>query len=67
MHTQPFNHQLALARGTCRAVAGALTAVATLALSPAPAGAQEIIPAPPQSRPVALVGGTIHTVANGVI
>jgi imidazolonepropionase-like amidohydrolase len=36
-------------------------------VSPALAGAQEVIPAPPQSQPIALVGGTIHTVANGVI
>ena len=31
------------------------------------ATAQVPIPAPPQSGPVALIGGTIHTVTNGVI
>ena len=44
-----------------------LVLTAALLVSPAWAGAQEIIPAPPQSQPIALVGGTIHTVANGVI
>jgi imidazolonepropionase-like amidohydrolase len=46
-----------------------LTAVVTAAflVGPASAAAQEVVPAPPQRTPVALVGGTIHTVANGVI
>jgi imidazolonepropionase-like amidohydrolase len=31
------------------------------------AAAQEVVPAPPQDRPIALTGGTIHTVTNGVV
>ncbi len=45
----------------------AAVAVAALAVAPATATAQEVVPAPPQRTPIALVGGTIHTVANGVI
>ena len=41
------------------------TAVAGSAVIAAPAAAQ--VPAAPQSQPVALTGGTIHTVTNGVI
>lgn len=41
-----------------------LTAALTLLLA-APLSAQ--VPAPPQSRTIALTGGTIHTVTNGVI
>ena len=40
---------------------------AGVVFGPAPAAAQEIVPAPPQRTPIALVGGTIHTVANGVV
>lgn len=39
--------------------------VALAVLVGAPARAQ--VPAPPQSAPIALTGGTIHTVTNGVI
>lgn len=46
-----------------RAVTGALLALATGALS---IDAQ-LIPAPRQAQPVALTGGTIHTVTQGVI
>jgi len=42
-------------------------AVAALVVGSASAVAQEVVPAPPQRTPIALVGGTIHTVANGVI
>jgi imidazolonepropionase-like amidohydrolase len=48
---------------TLRAAIAATLLAATGAL--APAAAQT--PAPQQSRPIALVGGTIHTVTNGVI
>jgi len=44
-----------------------LLLIAALVAIPVTAAAQEVIPAPPQRAPVALVGGTIHTVANGVI
>lgn len=50
-----------------RAVNVALAAAAALVLGSPAAQAQEVVPAAPQNRPVALVGGTIHTVANGVI
>jgi hypothetical protein len=65
MHNDP--HARAGVGRTWRRGAGVLATVAALVLSPALASAQEVIPAPPQNRPVALVGGTIHTVANGVI
>ncbi|MEX1182703.1 MAG: amidohydrolase family protein [Gemmatimonadota bacterium] len=39
--------------------------VAAQALGAAPAAAQ--VPAPAQNRPIALTGGTIHTITNGVI
>ena len=65
IHNDP--HERAGVGNACRTAAGVLATVAALVLSPASATAQEVIPAPPQNRPVALVGGTIHTVANGVI
>lgn len=37
---------------------------AVIVIASYPASAHEQIPAPPQNRPVALVGGTIHTVAG---
>ncbi|MBR9989524.1 MAG: amidohydrolase family protein [Gemmatimonadetes bacterium] len=45
----------------------AVTVFATIvgAAAAVPAAAQ--VPAPPQSQPIALTGGTIHTVTNGVI
>jgi imidazolonepropionase-like amidohydrolase len=45
----------------------AIAATVTLAVGSASAAAQEVVPAPPQRAPIALVGGTIHTVSNGVI
>lgn len=39
--------------------------LALAALMTAPVTAQ--VPAPPQSRPIALTGGTIHTITNGVV
>lgn len=39
--------------------------IGAAAASAAPAAAQ--VPAPPQSQPIALTGGTIHTITNGVI
>ncbi|MGH7449361.1 MAG: hypothetical protein ACRELT_17440, partial [Longimicrobiales bacterium] len=50
---------------TGRAWRGTGTFVAIALLIAAPAGAQ--VPAPAQSQPIALTGGTIHTVTNGVI
>ena len=50
-------------RTVVRAAAAVLLAAA--AAGTAPAAAQ--VPAPPQSQPIALTGGTIHTVTNGVI
>src|SRR5690606_13516224 len=48
-----------------RDIAGAML-VAMAALGGAcPAAAQ--VPAPPQDRPIALTGATIHTITNGVI
>jgi imidazolonepropionase-like amidohydrolase len=47
-----------------RITAIALTTVVGAAVA-APAAAQ--VPAPPQRQPIALTGGTIHTVTNGVI
>jgi imidazolonepropionase-like amidohydrolase len=60
------HHQFRVSRPV---VARVLTTVvaATCVLGPASAAAQEVVPAPSQRTPVALVGGTIHTVANGVI
>ncbi|MEX0890744.1 MAG: amidohydrolase family protein [Gemmatimonadota bacterium] len=43
---------------------GALALAAVLAAAPA---VEAQVPAPPQARPVALVGATIHTVSDGVI
>lgn len=44
------------------------TAALALALTVATVAAAEAqVPAPPQARPIALTGATIHTVANGVI
>lgn len=50
-------------RGGARAALRSLAVAAVLTLSPAAARAQ-IVPAPVQSRPVALVGGTIHPVSG---
>lgn len=47
------------------AAAGVFAALTACAVIAAPAAAQ--VPAPPQSQPIALTGGTIHTVTNGVI
>ena len=60
-HHQPRSSRPVVAR--LRRVA----ATAAFVLGPVAAGAQEVVPAPPQRTPIALVGGTIHTVANGVI
>lgn len=51
------------ARAACVRVAAMAMLIAAVAV--APASAQ--VPAPLQNRPIALVGGTIHTVTNGVI
>ena len=48
-----------------RIAAPVFAAVVGFAVIAAPAAAQ--VPAPPQSQPIALTGGTIHTVTNGVI
>lgn len=50
-----------------RTAVAAATAVliAAAGLTAAPAAAQ--VPAPPQTQPIALTGGTIHTITNGVI
>lgn len=40
---------------------------AVAALFVAGAAHAQVVPRPPQSQPIALTGGTIHTVANGVI
>ncbi len=44
-----------------------LSVPATLALLSLPLAASDQIPAPPQDHPIALVGGTIHTVTGSVI
>ena len=54
---------------TLRSIQSAVRGAAGLALlAAAPAvGAQMIVPAAQQSRPIALTGATIHTVTGGVI
>lgn len=42
-------------------------AVFSASLAPSFAGAHDQIPGAPQSKPIALVGGTLHTVAGGMI
>ena len=44
-----------------------LSVAATIALLALPLAASDQIPAPPQDHPIALVGGTIHTVSGPVI
>jgi imidazolonepropionase-like amidohydrolase len=51
--------------GTARRAVSGAALLAVLALVPATVEAQ--IPAPRQDRPIALTGGTIHTVTQGVI
>lgn len=55
-----------VARASARFATATLSAALLLAVV-APAAAQVTVPAPPQAGPIALTGGTIHTVANGTI
>src|SRR5690606_35894066 len=48
-----------------RAIAGAMLVAMAALGGVCPAAAQ--VPAPPQDRPIALTGATIHTITNGVI
>lgn len=65
MHTHSHHPHQSCAPRTI--VVRLMATIAALAFGPALAVAQEVVPAPPQRTPIALVGGTIHTVANGVI
>ena len=38
-----------------------------IALFATPAVPDDVIPGPPQKQPIALVGGTVHTVSGGTI